>query len=327
MTTRKKNGHVVILSPPVTASHGRPLSTVRAIRTRPEANEPAARYAVAQVERALAKATKQTAKERTATRRAERARAALLREVDGLAQVEAVNRALVADGGASLRAAAKAHPNAREYAIQAALTLVRLVREHDVSTSAGLAYLGSAAAWLAHERLLHDRAFAAEHPDAGLLKMASIAATSARHALSWALHTEKEARDARPAPMPWLLNAPVAPPGAPEPEDEHEPAQDHEDASADDGEPVRDPDEAPEADEHGEYENRFSYSEPERVPHASEPPAGAVPGVGRTRAAASLAPRTHDAQGRLIVPTGGPDAAALREMKKRGIDTSRWEKP
>ncbi len=331
MTVRKKKGHIVTVAPPVVQEHGRPLAMAAASVPRAGDRDAAHRYALGCIERNLARAMKDPTKARTAARRAERAKAALLLEPNGLQEVQAIHLALSADGGAALRCAAKAHAATREYAVLAADTLVSLVREHRLETSAGLAYAGSAAAWMALERLLLDRLFAGVmRPEA--LKMAGAASSSARHAMGWALHIEQQARDARPAPaFAWTLpSRPHDAPGTsieaqdpPEPQDVPMDAPEpdmEQDGHPDDQELEPDPDETP------EYENRFSYSDHEPVPQASEPPGGAVR-VGRAVATAVVAPRTHDAQGRLIVPVGGPDAAALREMTKRGIDTGRWEKP
>ncbi len=334
MTTRKKRGRTVVVSPPTGQDHGRPLATTPAVRTRLDPGDPAERLAFALVQAHLRRrGVKVGATERAIKARIERARVELRETPTGAEEARSVTTGLTANGGALLRTVERAAPDARDFATRAAVRFVALVREHRVTSTAALVSLASAAQWSALGEMLRDECFALGVNGEGLgerLKTAAAASTAARLDLLGGLQLEREAKDAQPPPVPWL-NVPVIPPGAPEPEDEHEPAQDAEYASAGDVEPVRDPDEAPEADEHGEYENRFSYSEPERVPHASEPPAGAVPGVGRTRAAASLAPRTHDAQGRLIVPTGGPSQSARAEMLKKfgqvfDDATGRWVK-
>jgi hypothetical protein len=353
-TVRKAKGHTIVHALPVLQDHGRPLATVAAARPRVDAGDPAARYALGQVERALARATKDRSRERTARRRAERARHALLLETDGLGQVEAINRALTADGGAAIRCAAKAHVDVRPYASQAALTLVSLVREHAVETTAGLAYLGSAAAWLALERWLLDRTFAGADPDKDLFKMASTAGASARHALGWALHVEAEARAARPAaPFPWLAahRAAAARRTSPDASDDGEVGPGDDDVpEADDRELEQDPDDVDQGDERDsgtttkpgfrdsaglssqldpdeavgrrrtvevdQHGRRWAYGPGGRVPLGPEQVEGAPP------------PSRFDRHGN-VKPVGraGPSPAAIERMEREQRQTwngTRW---
>ncbi len=119
---------------------------------------------------------------------------------------------------------------------------------------------------------------------------------------------------------------PAAPLADPEPEDEPEVDPEDEDAT-----PIEhEPDEEPEGDEPNEVRKPVFVLERDE-PEPPRPAASAVLGVGRSRASASVAPRTHDAQGRFIVPTGGPSPSARAEMLKKfgqvfDDATGRWVK-
>lgn len=274
MTIRKKRGHLVSVAPPVAAQHGRPLQGVAATRERPVVGDPSHRYAVAQIERALSLAMGNRSKYTTAKRRAERARAELVAEEDGLDQVKAINEALTADGGAAIRRAAQASVDARTYAVNAAVLLMQIVREHGISSTAGLSHAGSWTGWAELERMTLDAAFAVGPKGerfAELVKLAALASAQARHGSGWALHVEQQARDAKPQEWP-AWTAPQPAPARRDEPDEHQ--------GDDEGQAPPEGEEAEQEPLPSRGTSRLSVEEPERPRVVTYRTPTEIPGTG-----------------------------------------------
>ncbi len=201
MTTRTKRGRVVAVTPPAGKAHGRLLAGVPAAHARPNHGSASRRLAVAMLDRQLALMLGDRPAYRTARRRADRARRAVLAEVGGVDEVRRVGEALAAARPA-LRLAARAHVEARPFAVMAAAQLVALTREHEVTCSAALGLLGSSATMHAIAEMLRGRVFASSpaEVDGDLVRLAATAAAAARTDLLTALQVEREARAARPPP-------------------------------------------------------------------------------------------------------------------------------
>lgn len=222
MPTRTKNGRAVATSPPAGREHGRPLAGLAVVRPRAEPRDAAHVLAVASVEKLVALALKDRTRYRNAKRRGERARAEVLQEPDGATQVQRIYDAL-SSAAPAIRTATRAHVDSRPFAVEAAVTVLQLVREHDVKSTAGLALIGSAAAWLALSSMLRDRAFAVDpsalavkqsrtKDDVGVtatlpmlgdvLKLGAQASAAARLDLLTALQIERETRQVEPHTLP-----------------------------------------------------------------------------------------------------------------------------
>jgi hypothetical protein len=254
-----------------------------------------------------------------------RARAELAKTDDGAKQATAI-KAAIEGAGPLVRAAQLAGVESRSSAITAAKHFVSWTVEHAgiLESPSACARLMSAARWTAAEASIHEGMLV--KPLAGkelaeALKLADRASTAARYDLGEALRIHREAKAAKPPAYP-MITYPVddvLPVANPEPVDDDE---DDQDGGAPDLAEEPADDEPDRADEE---------PTPVVVPvhvatEAAVAPPTAAPGWGRSRASAQVTNVTCDAWGRPIAVPAGPDAAALREMKKRGIDTSRWEK-
>ena len=206
---RNKRGRVVVTSPATGKAHGRALATAPAVRTRIEPGDPAERLAYALVERVMLKrgaSSKLSA--RAIKARIDRARDELATHANGAEEARSITTGLTANGGALLRTVEQAAPDARAFAARAAVRFVALIREHQVTSTAAVVMLASAAQWSALGEMLRDRAFALGVKGDGFgdaLKLAASCSGSSRLDLLGALQLEAQARAAR-ASTPRILD-------------------------------------------------------------------------------------------------------------------------
>jgi hypothetical protein len=325
MTTRKKNGRTIVTSPPTGKAHGRPLATTPAIRTRLDPGDPAERLAYALVEHHLVRrGVKVDANANAIKRRIDRAREDLRLTPTGAEEARQITSGLTANGGGLLRTVETAHPDARGFAARAAVRFVALVREHDVTSTAALVSLASAAQWSALGEMLRDEMHAIGPKGDGFgerLKQATACSTAARLDLLGGLQLEREAKEAKPrATFPWQTPAtgPAALPATVSTPDE--PAIDPEPTSEDDGAPEDEADEG-EGPEEDAAEPGFGSRE-EHMPTTPNPYASAVPPRDRTietetpRETRIAMPQVDNIGRPIISARGGPTQAA-RDLARR----------
>jgi hypothetical protein len=309
------------------------LATTPAIRTRLEPGDPAERLAFALVEAHLRRAgVKVGATSRAIRARIERARDELRQSPEGAEEARHVTSGLTANGGALLRTVERAAPDTRDFATRAAVRFVALVREHGCTSTAAVVSLASSAQWSALAELLRDEAFAvgpAGESFGERLKQAAAASQAARLDLLGGLQVEREAREARPAPLfPWL--APAGQPRA-----EVRPPEVTGDAKASpvatstedegDGEDGDDPDQDGEPGDQDDQDD----AEPSTEIDFSHEPVEPVEGPAARRPDGFAAtPDLVWVKGPLgsmiavpggVLPQASPGPEARREMRKRGV--------
>jgi len=315
--------------------------------TRPElprehaADTPGARYAASLILADLARRGVEVGQSPDALR-GQRARALeSLRATPEGTKLAGAIRSAVDGAGPLLRAAKLATVETRGSAIEAAQLFVGWVAEHQgiVDSPSAVAHLLGAARMAAAEARVHDDALARGLTGDALaeaLKLADRCATCRRYDFDAALKIHREAVAARPRVWPWQ-SAPVAPVARPMAQGTREAEPDEPiDPEPSSGEDEADPDDG--ADDHQDEVERDptpilgreleAVERPRTDRHGLLLPGEAdVTDLGRLRRSVSVhaGPPIDPMTGRLVAKAGGPGPEALAEMRKRGIDVSRWE--
>jgi hypothetical protein len=360
MPIRRKKGKPYVVSSSQTTSEGRyaPIAEASKPRLPPVRTVEEAALSVTMALGEVAVLRHKEAKEpgaetiaarRLAEKRARHARW-LLRKLAGKDAERAMTVALTFDGGLMLRAAVEAETRLRERAIASLVTFAAIAREHNITSTAALITLSRSARWEALSGGLLDLSL--QHPNEAMTKLALATGAQARLDLVAALQLEVQGREAR-AQQPSVdvsarLDAVLRERQARQLEaantiDTTVVEHDDQPTSEPDVEASSNADALEVCDEPAEDERKTASDESNgRSTHSDgAPPLQRQPPVQEVAVAMPIAPTVpspmvYDARLKQVVYRGDnhrldaadnarPSAWAIQEMRRRGLDVSRWE--